>query len=104
LKKLLLLAVLFIFSKVVLSQDTTNVLRKDSGAIYHPDSSLRIINLNPFFTLDVDSTLNYQFRLNKNADNYFWYLRNSPIGLRINKDNGLLSFKAQRSYFFYLVA
>ena len=98
-KKLLLLAVLFILSKVGLSQDTTNVLRKDSGTIYHQDSSLRIINLNPFFTLDVDSTLNYQFQINKNADNYFWYLKNSPIGLRINKDNGLLSFKAQRSYF-----
>lgn len=75
------------------------IANKDSNAVYHPDSSLRIINLNPFFTLAVDSTLNYQFRINKNPENYFWYLRNSPVGVRINKDNGLVSFKAQRSYF-----
>jgi hypothetical protein len=66
---------------------------------YHPDSSLRIINLNPFFTLHVDSTLTYQLQINKNPDQYFWYLKNSPVGLRINKDNGQLSFNANRSLF-----
>ena len=71
----------------------------DSTAIFHPDSSLRIINLNPYFTVHVDSSLNYQLQINKNADNYFWYLKNSPVGLRINKDNGLLSFRADRSFF-----
>ncbi len=37
--------------------------------------------------------------VNKNPQNYFWYLKNSPVGLRINKDNGLLSFEATKSYF-----
>jgi hypothetical protein len=72
---------------------------QDSAVVYHPDSSLRIINLNPYFTLHVDSTLSYQLQINKNPDNYFWFLKNSPVGLRINKDNGLISFKADKSYF-----
>lgn len=94
----------------VLNQDTTRlkhdslkVLNVDSPRtdvkIYHPDSSLRILNLNPFVTLHVDSSLSYQLRINKDPENYFWYLKNSPVGLRVNKDNGLLSFKADKSYF-----
>ncbi|MGZ3951747.1 MAG: hypothetical protein ACXVBZ_10145, partial [Flavisolibacter sp.] len=30
---------------------------------------------------------------------YFWYLKNAPVGLRINKENGMVSFKADKSYF-----
>jgi hypothetical protein len=60
---------------------------------------LRIKNFSPYFTLHVDSTLDYQFEINKNPDNYYWYLKNSPVGLRINKDNGNLHFKAEKSYF-----
>lgn len=71
----------------------------DSLQSYHPDSSLRIVNVNPYFTLHVDSMLSYQLQINKNPDNYFWYLRNSPVGLRINKDNGLMTFKADKAYF-----
>lgn len=67
--------------------------------VFHPDTSLRIINLNPYFTLHVDSTLSYQLQINKNPDNYFWYLKNAPVGLRIGKDNGLISFKADKAYF-----
>ena len=63
------------------------------------DTALRIINLNPFFNLHVDSSLVYQLQINKNPDNYFWYLRNSPVGLRINKDNGVLTFNANKSLF-----
>jgi len=66
---------------------------------FHPDTSLRIIDLNPYFTVHVDSLLSYQFQINKNPSNYFWYLKNSPIGLRINKENGLLTFKADKSFF-----
>ena len=65
----------------------------------YQDTALRIINLNPFFTLHVDSSLVYQLQINKNPDNYFWYLRNSPVGLRINKDNGVLTFSANKSLF-----
>jgi hypothetical protein len=60
---------------------------------------LRIKNLNPYFNLHVDSSLNYGLIINKDPSNYYWYLRNSPVGLRINKDNGQLTFKADKSYF-----
>jgi hypothetical protein len=63
------------------------------------DSSLRIIDLNPYFTLHVDSTFSYQLHINKNPEDYFWYLKNAPVGLRINKETGIISFKADKSYF-----
>src|SRR6478609_8774799 len=71
----------------------------DSTELALPDSTLRIIDLNPFFTVHVDSTFSYQLRVNRNSSDYFWYLKNSPVGLRINKENGLISFKADKSYF-----
>ncbi|WP_430895875.1 MULTISPECIES: hypothetical protein [unclassified Paraflavitalea] len=63
------------------------------------DTVLRIKNINPYFTLHVDSSLNYKLEINKDQSKYYWYLRNSPIGLKINKDNGLLTFKADKSFF-----
>lgn len=63
------------------------------------DTTLRITNLNPYFTLHVDSSLQYQLQINKNPDNYFWYLKNAPVGLKIGKDNGVISFKADKAYF-----
>jgi hypothetical protein len=71
----------------------------DSLGLTNEDTVLRIRNLNPYMTLHVDSTMNYNLEINKNPTHYFWYLRNSPLGLKINKDNGLLSFKADKSYF-----
>jgi hypothetical protein len=68
-------------------------------ALDSPESPLRIKNLNPYFTLHVDSTLNYNLEINKEESNYYWFLRNSPVGLRINKDNGQLSFKADKTLF-----
>ncbi|CAN5621753.1 hypothetical protein BH10BAC3_BH10BAC3_24100 [soil metagenome] len=65
----------------------------------YADSSLRIINLNPYFTLHVDSTLNYDIDINRTTDNYFWYLRNSPVGVKIDRNSGNLIFKADKSYF-----
>ncbi|OQP60282.1 hypothetical protein [Niastella populi] len=61
--------------------------------------ALRIKNLNPYFTLHVDSTLAYKLEINKDQSKYYWFLRNPPVGLRINKDNGLLSFKVEKSFF-----
>jgi hypothetical protein len=55
--------------------------------------------MNPYFTIHVDSTLSYKFEINRDPSRYYWYLRNSPVGLRINKDDGLLSFHADKSYF-----
>lgn len=63
------------------------------------DSILRIKNLNPYFTLHVDSTLRYQLEINKASNNYFYYLRNSPVGLSVSKETGLLIFKADKSFF-----
>ncbi len=63
------------------------------------DTTLRIKNFSPYFTLHVDSTLDYQFEINKDPKQYFYFLKNSPVGLRINKDDGNLHFKAEKSYF-----
>lgn len=71
----------------------------DTGRILNADTSLRIVNVNPFFSVHVDSTLTYQFQINKPLSNYYWYLKNAPVGLRLNKDNGVLSFNADKSYF-----
>jgi hypothetical protein len=81
---------------------------KHSDTVHHPapppapvsaDTVLRIKNLNPYFTLHVDSALQYPLEINKDQSDYYWYLRNSPIGVRINKDNGMLSVKVEKSYF-----
>ncbi|MBC6489415.1 hypothetical protein ACFSQD_03710 [Flavihumibacter stibioxidans] len=63
------------------------------------DTALRIINLTPYITLHVDSSINYKLDINRDSARYFWYLRNAPVGLKINKDDGRLSFKAEKSYF-----
>ncbi|MFT3901868.1 MAG: hypothetical protein QM727_01755 [Niabella sp.] len=93
---------LFIFSA------SANAQRHDSLTILEPekitrivDTSLRITNLNPFFSLHVDSSLNYKLQINRKAkpDQYFWYLKNPPAGLRIDKDSGIVSFKANKSLF-----
>jgi len=81
------------------SQDQQSHTQSGDSIRNSEDTLLRIRNLNPFFTLHVDSTLYYKLEINKNPEQYFWYLRNSPVGLKINKDNGLLTFKAEKSYF-----
>jgi hypothetical protein len=62
------------------------------------DSALRIKNLNPYFTLHVDSTLSYQFEINREPGKYFFLLENSPVGVKI-RENGQLFFRADKSYF-----
>jgi hypothetical protein len=71
----------------------------DTGYVKKEDTVLRIKNFSPYFTLHVDSTLDYHFEINKDPLQYYWYLKNSPVGLKINKDNGELLFKADKSYF-----
>lgn len=70
-----------------------------AAPVTNVDTTLRILNLNPYITLHVDSTLSYKLDVNRPEGKFFWYLRNSPVGLRINKDNGTLSFKAEKSFF-----
>jgi len=72
---------------------------QDTIFIKPSDTALRIKNFSPYFTLHVDSTLDYHFEINKDPSQYYWYLKNSPVGLKINKDNGVLRFKAEKSYF-----
>jgi hypothetical protein len=64
----------------------------------YDDSALRIKNMNPYFTLHVDSTLTYQFEINRDPSRYYFYLRNAPVGLKI-RENGQLTFRADKSYF-----
>ncbi len=81
------------------SKDTIYLTPEDTFFIRPVDTVLRIKNFSPYFTLHVDSTLDYQFEINREPSEYYWYLKNSPVGLKINKDNGLLHFKAEKSYF-----
>lgn len=86
---------------VVAQQTSDSVFMKHVDTVYlkPPDTLLRIKNFSPYFTLHVDSTLDYNFEINRDPKDYYWYLKNSPVGLKINKDNGLLHFKAEKSYF-----
>ena len=95
-KNIVVSGILFLLSISVNAQTVIDSLHKLPN---YADSSLRIRNINPYFTLHVDSTLRYAFETNKNQADYYWYLKNSPVGLKINKDNGLLTFKAEKSYF-----
>lgn len=93
---------LFLMAGFTLSaqQDTLPPIPQDTSLrTSFADTALRITNLNPFFTLHVDSVLQYQLQINKAPENYFWYLKNAPVGLKIGKDNGLISFKAEKAYF-----
>src|SRR5688572_12996009 len=74
-------------AQVPVNEDSTTTIN-DTIPV-STDTILRIKNLNPFFTLHVDSTLQYNLEINKDESGYYWFLRNSPVGLRINKDNGL---------------
>jgi hypothetical protein len=62
------------------------------------DTVLRIININPYFTIHVDSILNYELKINKDNLNYNWYLKQAPVGVKIDR-NGTLYFKAEKSFF-----
>ncbi|HVU96460.1 MAG TPA: hypothetical protein VHE34_14625 [Puia sp.] len=64
----------------------------------YDDSVLRIKNMNPYFNVHVDSTLSYQFEINRDPSRYYFFLRNAPVGLKV-KENGLLTFRADKSYF-----
>ncbi|MGH2647068.1 MAG: hypothetical protein ACRDE8_05845, partial [Ginsengibacter sp.] len=98
-----MLPAFFIFPLIVSCQVTTDTtaikVTTDSNFVKKEDTVLRIKNFSPYFTLHVDSTLDYHFEINKDPEQYYWYLKNSPVGLKINKDDGVLHFKADKSYF-----
>ena len=93
------LLLLSLLQNYIIAQDTIPKFGIITPSIPAADTEVRIINLNSFITLHVDSSLNYKLDINKNQQGYYWFLRNAPVGLKINKDDGLLSFKADKSYF-----
>ena len=96
-KNSFLISLLLVCASVASGQTIPDTIRPLPVPV--ADSVLRIINLNPTFTLHVDSSLSYQLAINKDETKYYWYMKNSPVGLKINKDNGLLTFKADKAYF-----
>ena len=92
----LLLMLCLVVSISSYAQDTLPRTVTPVDSAYVP---LRITNLNPYFTIHSDSTLSYNLEVNKDETKYYWFLRNSPVGLRINKDDGVLTFKAEKSFF-----
>lgn len=77
----------------------TTIKPVDTVPVHIVDTVLRIKNLNPYFNLHVDSALSYNLEINRDERQYYWYLRNSPAGLKINKDDGVLTFKVDKSFF-----
>jgi hypothetical protein len=63
-----------------------------------PEDTLRIRNLNPYFTLHVDSTLIYKLEINRDPSRYFFFMKDAPVGMKI-RENGLITFRADKSYF-----
>jgi len=97
---LLFILVLKGSAQVLTHEDSLTLLKADSLLhIVNADTSLRIMNINPNFNQHVDSVLAYQFQINRDGSKYYWYLKNSPAGLKIDKDNGLLTFRPDKSYF-----
>lgn len=66
--------------------------------VRNPDDTLRIRNLDPYFSLHVDSTLFYQLEINRDPSRYFFFMKDAPVGMKI-KENGLITFRADKSYF-----
>ena len=98
----LLCVVLAFCSTLVFGQniDTIHPVTDSNHLLKVPvaDTALRFTNLTPYITLHVDSTIQYPLELNR-PGKFFWFLRNAPVGLKIDKDNGTLRFKADKSYF-----
>jgi hypothetical protein len=83
-----------------LAAPLTDTLPRPVADTVRVDTTLRIINLNPYFTLHVDSLLNYDLHINRpNSANYFWYMKSAPVGLQLDRNTGVLYFKADKAFF-----
>lgn len=92
-----ILALILLHSTLMSQDKKTDTIPVSS--IPPADTVLRIINLNPYFTLHVDSLLNYELQINKDPQQYYWYLKQAPVGVRLDKSTGVLYFKADKSFF-----
>ena len=81
---------------IPLANDTTRLEHITKPNV---DTSLRIQNLNPYFSMHVDSSINYKLLINKTPSNYYWYLKNAPAGLTVDKDHGIIRVKSNKSLF-----
>jgi hypothetical protein len=81
----------------VIKADTSG--KTDFKTIPQVDTVLRIRNLNPYITLSTDSLLNYELLINKDVSKYYWFLKNSPPGVHIDKNTGILRLKAEKALF-----
>ena len=101
LRRLLLPLFPFLLANSILAQENgTDSL--PSQAVLPPsvmDTTLRITNLNPYFTVHVDSILSYDLNINKKEENFFWYLKQAPVGVKLERNNGNIYFKAEKSFF-----
>ena len=93
----LTLCLFLAFGAVAQDKKTDTTYRM--GAVIPSDSTLRIINLVPYFTIHVDSVLSYDLRINRDSSAYYWYLKQAPVGLKLDKTTGNLYFKADKSFF-----
>lgn len=96
---LLLMISLHSFGQDTIKQVVDSPIHVIQEPVPFTDTTFRILNLNPYFTLHVDSTLSYDLHINRPPENYYWYLRNSPVGMRIDRSTGLLNFKADKTLF-----
>jgi hypothetical protein len=98
-KKIIYFFVLFLLSVAAAKSQDVTVDTLHPKPAEPEDSTLRITNLNPYISLHVDSALSYPLAINRESTRYYWFLKNAPVGLKINKDNGMLTFKAEKSFF-----
>ncbi len=73
--------------------------QEETDTLPSVDTSLRIINLTPYVTQNIDSVFVYQFSINKDPNQYYFFLRNAPVGLSIGKNSGIVTFRAPKNYF-----
>ncbi len=92
---------LFLFIHIQAQVGPDSALHKPVHEMTHfiIDTSLRITNFSPFFSLHVDSSISYKFLINKDSKKYHWYLKEAPVGFKMDKDNGVLSFRSSKSLF-----
>lgn len=97
--KKILSFIIILFTYTTYGQVTDTLPQDTPDPFVRVDTTLRIINLNPYFSLHVDSSLSYRLMINKPQNNYYWFLKNAPPGLQINKDNGTLIFRSNKDIF-----
>ncbi len=96
--KIIILFVLS-YSLSIVNAQVKDTIVLPPASFVNTDTSLRIINMNPYFFFFFYSRISYRLMINKPQKNYYWYLKNAPVGLRVDKDNGTLSFKADKNIF-----